>query len=87
MVSRGLVVAFGLWHVAPAPGFASGNAPVASTLGAQTAPTVGAEVVSTAVSGALLCWLRIRYDHLIVPVGVHATSTSLGYVLAWVVAG
>ena len=43
--------------------------------------------VAAGLAGAFLCFLRIRYDHLIVPFAVHATATSMGYLLAWLVMG
>lgn len=79
----GSSAAFGLWHVAPAAGVAAGNEAVASVLGSVPVVAVGVAVVAAGLAGAVLCWLRLRYDHLIVPVAVHATATTLGYVLAW----
>ncbi len=81
----GSSVAFGLWHVVPALGLATGNAALGSLLGAR--PVVAATAASAAagIAGAALCLVRIRYDHLIVPVAVHATATTLGYILAWLV--
>ncbi len=81
-------VAFGAWHIVPALGLAADNAALGSALGSQPGWAAVAAVVAAGLAGAFLCLLRIRYDHIIVPLAVHATATSLGYVLAWrVVAG
>lgn len=76
-------LAFGAWHVLPSLGLASANAAVHSALGASQplAMIIGASAGS--VAGALLCLLRIRYDHLIVPMAVHLATNGMGYLLAW----
>lgn len=78
-------LAFGAWHVVPSLGIASGNVAVGSALGSHPLVAASVGVVAAALVGAFLCLLRIRYDHLIVPLSVHMTSNSLGYVLAWLV--
>lgn len=83
----GSSAAFGAWHILPALGVAAGNAAVVSTLGSDPLWAAIAGVVAAGLAGVFLCLLRIRYDHLIVPVAVHATATSLGYLLAWLVMG
>ena len=80
----GSSVAFGIWHLLPslslvgneAIGSAAGTHPVAESLVAMTA---------AGLAGAFLCLLRIRYDHLVVPVAMHATANSLAYLLAWLI--
>jgi membrane protease YdiL (CAAX protease family) len=79
----GSSVAFGVWHVAPALGLAAGNAAIGSAFGAHVGWATAAAVAAAGFAGAFLCLLRIRYDHLVVPAAVHATATSLGYLLAW----
>jgi membrane protease YdiL (CAAX protease family) len=79
----GSSLAFGVWHVAPALGIAAGNAAVGSVLGESPRWAAAAGVAAAALAGALLCLLRIRYDHLIAPLAVHATANSLAYLLAW----
>lgn len=74
---------FGVWHVVPAFALASGNEAVHMVLGAHPGWAAMAGMVAAGLAGALLCILRNRYDHLVVPVAVHATATSLGYALAW----
>ncbi len=83
----GSSAAFGVWHILPALGVAAGNAGVVSVFGADPLRAAVAGVVAAALAGAFLCLLRIRYDHLIVPVAVHATATGSGYLLAWLVVG
>jgi CAAX protease family protein len=83
----GSSVAFGVWHILPAVGVAAGNAAVVSTFGGDPLLAALAGIVAAGLAGAFLCLLRIRYDHLIVPVAVHATATSLGYLLAWLMMG
>jgi len=80
-------VAFGAWHVLPAVGLAADNAAIGSALGNQPGWAAVAAVVAAGLAGAFLCLLRIRYDHVIVPFAVHATATSLGYLLAWRIVG
>lgn len=83
----GSSLAFGAWHVVPALGVAAGNAAVGSALGAHPLGAATAGVVAAGLGGAFFCLLRIRYDHLIVPMAVHATANSLAYLLAWLVMG
>lgn len=77
--------AFGAWHLVPALGLAAGNAAIGAALGSQPTWVAVAAIVAAGLAGAFLCLLRIRFDHLIVPLTVHATATSLGYLLAWLV--
>jgi membrane protease YdiL (CAAX protease family) len=79
----GSSLAFGVWHVVPSLGLAAGNAAIGSAVGglAAWAPVIG--VIAAGLAGTFLCLLRIRYDHLVAPLAVHATSNSLAYLLAW----
>ncbi len=79
----GSSVAFGLWHILPALSLATGNVALGSVLEGRPLTAVTAAFVSAGIAGAALCLVRIRYDHLVVPLAVHATATSLGYLLAW----
>ena len=81
----GSSAAFGLWHLVPALGLAADNAAIGTVLGSQPATAAVAAVAAAGLAGAFLCWLRIRYDHLVAPLAVHGTATSLGYLLAWLV--
>lgn len=82
----GSSLAFGLWHVVPALSLTAGNAAVGSALGTHPLWAAVAGVVAAGLAGAFLCLLRIRYDHLVVPLAVHATTNSLAYLLAWLMA-
>ncbi len=79
----GSSVAFGTWHLLPSLDLAAGNAAIGSTLGAHPLASAGIAMVAAGLAGALLCLLRIRYDHLIAPLAVHVTTNSVGYLLAW----
>jgi membrane protease YdiL (CAAX protease family) len=83
----GSCVAFGVWHLIPALGLASGNAALGSVLGPHVLVSAGAGMLAAGLVGALLCLLRLRYDHLVVPWAVHATANSLAYLLAWFMLG
>jgi len=83
----GSSLAFGAWHVVPSLGISAGNAAVGSMLGAHPIGAATAGVIAAALAGVFLCLLRIRYDHLVVPMAVHATANSLGYLLAWLMTG
>jgi membrane protease YdiL (CAAX protease family) len=82
----GSSAAFAVWHLAPALGLAAGNAAVGSALGAHPAAATSVAVLAAGVAGAVLCGLRIRYDHVIVPWSVHVTANSGAYLLAWLMA-
>jgi uncharacterized protein len=81
----GSSAAFGTWHLLPSLGLVGGNAAIGSALGAQPVVVSVAAMTAAGVAGAFLCVLRIREDHLIAPLAVHATANSLAYVLAWLV--
>lgn len=81
----GSSVAFGAWHVFAASGLAAGNAAVGSLLGAHPVLATASAVAAAGLAGAFLCWLRMRYDHLVVPMAVHAAANSTAYALAWLV--
>jgi CAAX protease family protein len=80
-------VAFGCWHVVPSLGVARSNAAVGSLLGTHPVWASALAVLASGIVGVVLCGLRIRYDHLVVPWAVHATANSSAYLLAWLVAG
>jgi membrane protease YdiL (CAAX protease family) len=79
----GSSLGFGVWHVVPSLDLVAGNVAVGSVVGslAAWAPVIG--MVAAGLAGAFLCLLRIRYDHLVAPLAVHATSNGLAYLLAW----
>jgi membrane protease YdiL (CAAX protease family) len=82
----GSSVAFGIWHLLPSLDLAAGNAAIGSALGAHPLVAAAIGMVAAGLAGAFLCLLRIRYDHLIAPLALHATANSLAYLLAWLLA-
>lgn len=78
-------LAFGVWHVLPSWDTAATNAAVGSALGSAPLLAVVFSVVGTGLAGVLFCFLRLRYDHLVVPMALHWTTNGLGYLLAWLV--
>lgn len=79
----GSSVAFGAWHLLPSLHLATGNAAIGSALGTHPLAASGIAMVAAGLAGALLCLLRLRYDHLIAPLALHVTTNSVGYLLAW----
>lgn len=73
-------VAFGLWHVVTAWNSSAGD---------STAARVGAVVGSIAATtafGAALCWLRLRWSSLLMPVAAHIGTNSVAFFVAWALA-
>jgi membrane protease YdiL (CAAX protease family) len=62
---------FGLWHIAPAR--ASDGA---------GSPAVAGTVLSTALGGLVLGWLRLRSGSLLAPMGLHLGTNGVGLVAA-----
>lgn len=83
----GSSAAFGLWHLLPALSVTAGNQAVGSALGANPVVVAGLGMAAAGLAGAFLCLLRLRYDHLIVPLALHVTANSLAYLLAWIMVG
>jgi CAAX protease family protein len=79
----GSSVAFGIWHLLPSLALV-GNEAIGSAAGAHPVAASVVAMTAAGLAGAFLCLLRIRYDHLVVPVAMHATANSLAYLLAWV---
>ncbi len=87
-LARGVVgssAAFGVWHLLPALGLAAGNPALGAVLGPGAVVSAMVGILAAGSVGAFLCLLRIRYDHLVVPLAVHATANGLAYLLAWLV--
>ncbi|MGB8022398.1 MAG: CPBP family intramembrane glutamic endopeptidase [Candidatus Nanopelagicales bacterium] len=80
-------LAFGAWHLPPAFGVVTGNAAVQAALGSAPLLAVTVAAAAAAGAGAFLCLLRIRYDHLIVPMAVHLVANGFGYLAAWLLVG
>jgi membrane protease YdiL (CAAX protease family) len=81
----GASLAFGVWHLLPALGLTAGNQALGAALGPSALVSVVIGIVAASLVGAFLCAVRIRYDHLVVPLAMHATANCLAYLLAWLV--
>jgi membrane protease YdiL (CAAX protease family) len=79
----GSSAAFGAWHLLPAVSVSAGNEAIGSALGANPVLLAGVGMAAAGLAGTFLCLLRLRYDHLIVPLALHTTANSLAYLLAW----
>ena len=89
-VLAGSSLLFGLWHVFPAMGSATGNEAIGSAVAGlgpfAKAAVVGGTVLFTALGGVLAGELRRRSGSLFASVGMHWATNSLGVlfgVLAW----
>ena len=69
-------IAFGLWHLPPALGDASGDGLVGG-LG-----VVLGTVAFTTLAGVIFAWLRLRSGSLLAPALAHIASNSLAYAAA-----
>ena len=81
-------VLFGCWHVLPAASSIDEStflAPVTDSAPGLVAVVAGVVIV-TGLAGLVFCWLRFRGNSVIAPGIVHATTNSLAYVGALVVA-
>jgi membrane protease YdiL (CAAX protease family) len=76
-------LAFGVWHVLPILYVAPGNAAMAGAFASSRVLAVLAGVLASALVGAAFCWLRLRFDHLIAPMAVHAGANATAYWVAW----
>ncbi len=76
-------LAFGVWHVLPILYVAPGNAAMAGMFESSRVLAVLAGVLASALVGAAFCWLRLRFDHLIAPMAVHAGANATAYWVAW----
>jgi tRNA pseudouridine32 synthase/23S rRNA pseudouridine746 synthase len=79
-------VLFGLWHVTSSLGLADENAAVGSLGAGQWIGIVGAVTVTTA-AGIILCWLRLRSESLLAPIGAHWAVNGAGVLAAALVVG
>jgi membrane protease YdiL (CAAX protease family) len=87
-LARGIAgssLAFGVWHLLPALGLSAGNAALGAALGPSALVSALIGIAAASAVGAFLCILRVRYDHLVVPLAMHATANGLAYLLAWLV--
>jgi uncharacterized protein len=77
---------FGLWHVLPSTGLGQQN-PVFEDVfgGVSVVVVVGLAVLSTALAGVVLWWLRRLSGSLAAPALAHWSTNGLGYLLAYFV--
>jgi uncharacterized protein len=75
---------FGLWHVLPAWAINTVN-PVLRSSGVSRPLAVLGAVLSTAVAGLFMGWVRIRARSLLAPVMLHVATNSFGFAIAWLV--
>jgi uncharacterized protein len=75
---------FGLWHVLPAWAINTVN-PVLRSSGVSRPLAVLGAVLSTAVAGLFMGWVRIRARSLLAPVMLHIATNSFAFAIAWLV--
>ena len=76
---------FGLWHILPSLGIATGNRAVADALGGDQLVATLLAVVSMMAAGVLLCALVRLGKGLKTSMLVHWATNSLGFLAAWLV--
>jgi membrane protease YdiL (CAAX protease family) len=76
---------FGLWHILPSLGIATGNRAVADVLGRDQLLATVLAVVSMVAAGVLLCALVRLGKGIKTTMLVHWATNSLGFLAAWLV--
>ncbi len=76
---------FGLWHILPSRGLASGNRAVADALGGDQLAATTLAVVSMTAAGGLLCAIVRLGKGIKTTMLVHWATNSLGLLAAWFV--
>ena len=76
---------FGLWHILPSLGIASGNPAVADALGGDQAIATVLAVISMVAAGVLMCALARLGKGIKTTMLLHWATNSLGFVAAWIV--
>ncbi|GGM16889.1 CPBP family intramembrane glutamic endopeptidase [Nakamurella endophytica] len=74
---------FGLWHILPSIGIASGNRAVADVLGGNQLVTTVLAVLSMVAAGVLMCALARLGKGIKTTMLLHWATNSLGFVAAW----
>ncbi|WP_353648875.1 CPBP family intramembrane glutamic endopeptidase [Nakamurella sp. A5-74] len=74
---------FGLWHILPSIGIATGNAAVSDVLGGNQFVATVLAVVSMTVAGVLMCGLARLGKGIKTTMLLHWATNSLGFVAAW----
>lgn len=81
----GASLAFGLWHILPSIGLATGNEAVATVLGRDQLLTTLLAVGSMVLAGTLMCALAWVGKGVKTTMLLHWATNSLGFVAAWLV--
>lgn len=76
---------FGLWHILPSLGLATGNAAVRTTLAGNQALTTVLAVGSMTVAGVLMCALARLGKGVKTTMLLHWATNSLGFLAAWLI--
>jgi uncharacterized protein len=76
---------FGLWHILPSIGIASGNTAVADALGRDQLVATLLAVLSMVAAGVLLCALVRLGKGIKTTMLVHWATNALGFLAAWLV--
>jgi hypothetical protein len=76
---------FGLWHILPSLGIASGNQAVADVLGGDQVIATLLAVTSMVAAGVLMCALARLGKGIKTTMLLHWATNSLGFVAAWIV--
>lgn len=76
---------FGLWHILPSIGIATGNTAVKDVLGGDQLVATVLAVASMTLAGVLLCALARLGKGIKTTMLVHWATNSLGFVAAWLV--
>jgi membrane protease YdiL (CAAX protease family) len=79
----GASVLFGLWHILPSIGMATGNTAVNEVLGGDQLVTTLLAVASMTIAGVLMCALARLGKGIKTTMLLHWATNSLGFVAAW----
>jgi membrane protease YdiL (CAAX protease family) len=79
----GASVLFGLWHILPSIGIATGNSAVKDVLGGDQLVTTLLAVASMTIAGVLMCALARLGKGIKTTMLLHWATNSLGFVAAW----
>lgn len=79
----GASLLFGLWHILPSIGIASGNRAVADVLGGNQSVATVLAVLSMIAAGVLMCALARLGRGIKTTMLLHWATNSLGFVAAW----
>lgn len=76
---------FGIWHILPSIGIASGNRAVAEALGGDQVLATVLAVLSMVAAGVLMCALTRLGKGVKTTMLLHWSTNSLGFVAAWLI--